>query len=229
MKRAILGFCITAPLVVCMLSGEALKARCENRSAGLAAANIFAGVDPQTELVTALRKLKSAYPYRQTVTTTSTENDQVASSETSVTEFASASRIRVKSTGQDGKRSEMIIIGNFSYLFFEGKWIKQEQSADEKAMMEGAQDKFIASMSDVKFAGLETVNGRKCRAYTYRWGLGDISVSGKFPEGIGKAWIGVADGLPYQMDQDLGINGHRTKYHTVYEHRARISIAMPRT
>jgi hypothetical protein len=228
MKRTNLLLCIKAPLVVCLLFGEASSGWCQNKSIRVAAPNISAGVeDPRLELIKALRKLKTAYPYRQTVSTTTTEKDRILSSETSVTEFASASRMRVKLSSKDGKRSEMIIIDNFNYFYFEGKWSRQEWSANDQATIERDQDKFISSLSDVKFAGLETLNRVKCRVYTYRWGL-DISVSGKLPDGVGKAWIGVADGLPYQMDSDLEINEHHTKSHTVYEYRVRIRIVRPK-
>jgi hypothetical protein len=225
MKRTILLWCIESLLGVCVLFGEASSGWCQNRSVGVAAPNMSAGVvGPRVALIKALRKLKSAYPYRQTVTTTQSENDQISSAETNVIEFASASRMRVKD--KYGKRSEMIIIGNVNYFYFDGKWTKEVLSAADKAKLD--QDPLISSLSDVQFAGFETVKGVKCRVYTYRWGL-DISVSGKFPDGIGKAWIGVADGLPRQMDQDLEIDGHHTKSHIAYEYRVRIRIVRPKT
>jgi hypothetical protein len=226
MKRTILVF--TAPLVVFVVFGEAPTDWWQNQRTGVAAANILAGVeDPRSELLGAFRKRRIAYPYRETMSVTTTTDDQILSSETSVTEYASANRLRVKLPVKDGKRSEMIIIGNFNYFYFDGKWTREVWSADEKAKLEGEHDKFISSVSDVQFAGLETVNGVKCRVYSYRWGL-DISVSGKLPDGFGKAWIGVADGLPRQMDHDLKIDGHHTKSHSVFEYRVRISIIRPK-
>jgi hypothetical protein len=183
--------------------------------------------DPGNELRNAFRKLKTAYPYRLTDSRTYSENGQISSSETSVTEYAAADRIRMKSSDKDGKSSEMIIIGNINYFYVEGKWTEEAISADEKANLENGRDKFLSSLSDVQFAGLQTVNGVKCKTYSYRWGL-DISVSGKFPEGSGKAWIGVADGLPHQMDSDLEIHGHRTKSHSVYEYNVDIKIDKPK-
>jgi hypothetical protein len=226
MRRTTLLWCVESlAVVVCILSA-ASSGWCQNQSTSVAAPGISAGLeDPRAALIKALRKAQIAYPYRQTVTIITAENDQNPSSETSVTEFASASRMRLKLPDKGGKQSEMIIIGNFTYFYSDGKWTRQVLSAADKAQLN--QERFISSLSDVRFAGLETVNHVKCRVYTYRWGL-DISVSGKFPDGTGKAWIGVADGLPYQQDSNLEISGHQTKSHTVYEYRVRIRIIRPK-
>jgi hypothetical protein len=179
----------------------------------------------QRDLRTALMKLRVAYPYRLTDINSKDGNEQ-SSSETSVTEFASANRLRVTTRGQDGKRTEMIIIGGTNYMFFDGQWTKQPQSAKDQADMRRDQDRLSSSLSDVKFIGVETINAIKHKVYVFRWGL-DISVSGEVPTGIGKAWIGARDGLPHQMDLDLDIQGHHTKSHLVYEYHVKLDIHRP--
>ena len=228
MRRTILVLRVTAPLVVCILFGGTSNGSRQNNSVGMAVANSFTAIgDAASDLRIAFLKLKRAYPYRQTVTVTDAENGQALSSETSAIEFASSSRLRLKSQDKNGKRNEMIIFDNFNYLYLDGKWTKEAWSSDEKAKMETEQDKFVSSLNEVEFAGFESVNGVQCKAYTYRWDL-DISVSGKFPRGSGKAWIGVADGLPRQVDQDLPIDNHLTKSHSVYEYKVRFRIARPK-
>ena len=201
-----------------------------NTSRGRQAKAVARRAGPLTELRNAFQKLKSAYPYRLTDSRSSSENGKVSSSETGVTEYAAADRVRIKSSEKDESGSEklieMIIIGNVRYLLFEGKWVEETMSAAEKATMEADHEKFLASLGEVRFVGLETVDGVKCKAYSYRWGL-DISVSGKFPEGMGKAWIRVANGLPHQMDTDLEIHGRRIKSHMVYEYDPNIKVTKP--
>jgi hypothetical protein len=177
------------------------------------------------DLRTALMKSRIAYPYRLTHISSTDENGQ-SSSETSVTEFASANRLRVTTSETGGKRSEMIIIGGTNYIFLDGQWTKEPLSAKEQADMRRDQDRLSSSLSDVKFIGVETINGIKHKIYTFRWGV-DISVSGKSPSGTGKAWIGVRDGLPHQMDLDLDIQGHHTKSHMVYEYHVKLDIHRP--
>jgi hypothetical protein len=181
--------------------------------------------DARRDLRTALMKLRIAYPYRLTHTSSTGEDGQ-SSSETSVTEFASANRLRVTTSEKDGKRTEMIIIGGTNYMFFDGQWTKEPQSTKDQADMRRDRDRLSSSLSDVKFIGVETTNGIKYKIYTFRWGL-DISVSGKFPAGTGKAWIDVRDGLPHQMDLELEIQGHHSKSHMVYEYQVKLDIHRP--
>jgi hypothetical protein len=228
MTRTILVFCVIAPLVVCIRCGSASNGSRQHNSVGIAAANSFTSIsDAGNDLRIAFLKLKRAYPYRQTVTVIDAENGQTLSSETSVIEYASSNRLRLKAQDKNGKHNEMIIFDDFNYLYLNGKWTKEAWSADEKAKMETEHDRFVSSLSEVEFAGPDTVNGVQCKAYTYRWDL-DISVSGKFPRGSGKAWIGVAEGLPRQVDQDLPIDNHLTKSHSVYEYKLRFRIARPK-
>ena len=183
--------------------------------------------DPQKDVGDALKKLKTAYPYRVTETISATMNGQSAMQATSrVAEFAAPDRSRVKLSGDGGQNVEMITIGEKDYTFSDGKWTESAgTSAAEKAKMGTDMEKMLSSaLKDVQSAGSETVNGVPCFVYTYRI---ELPTFGKDAVGTGKAWIGAADGLPHQMDSELKTGGYDQKSHIVYEYNIDAKIEKP--
>src|SRR6267378_2095189 len=82
--------------------------------------------DARKDLGDALRKLKTAYPYRLTETMSATANGQTAMPEsTRVTEFAAADRSHMKWTGGSGGDLEQITIGEKRYSNLSGKWTEE--------------------------------------------------------------------------------------------------------
>src|SRR5229473_7419883 len=79
--------------------------------------------DARKDLHEALRRLKTAYPYRLTESMSATANGQTAMPEsTRVTEFAAADRSHMKWTGGAGGDVEEITIGEKRYWYSDGKW-----------------------------------------------------------------------------------------------------------
>jgi len=87
-------------------------------------------------------------------------------------------------------------------------------------------EKFLASATkDVKYVGAETANGVPCHAYTFNV---EMNVSGQNFAGTGKAWVGAADGLPHQIDSELGMRGYfNQKSHIVYEYDVDVKVEKP--
>ena len=87
-------------------------------------------------------------------------------------------------------------------------------------------EKFLASATkDVKYVGAETANGVPCHAYTFNV---EMNVSGQNFAGTGKAWVGAADGLPHQIDSELGMKGYfNQKSHIVYEYDVDVKVEKP--
>ncbi len=183
--------------------------------------------DARKDLGDALRRLKTAYPYRLTETDSATMNGQSAMRATTrVVDFAAPDRSHVKFTGGDGSDNEMITIGEKNYWFMNGKWTESAgKSAQERAERGAHFEKMLASATkDVKYVGAETANGLPCYAYTYTM---EMDLSGHSYTGTGKAWVGAADGLPHQNDSEFNFSGYGQKSHIVYEYNVDVKVEKP--
>ncbi len=182
--------------------------------------------DARKDLHEALRRLKTAYPYRLTETMSATANGQTAMPEsTRVVEFAAADRSRMKWTGGPGGVVEAISIGDKHYWFENGKWI--EGTVPSSGGVDRAQDfanKLAEMVKEVKYVGPEVVNGISCFAYT---GTFETTVGGQDYSGTAKVWIGADDGLIHQSDSDFKVSTYGGKSHIVYEYNADIKVEKP--
>jgi len=226
--RNIVLLIVALLLAGCSLSKLKPVSSSSNSSTGNAARTATAfkpSDDARKDLGEALGKLKTAYPYRLTETTT---NDQSATQPTiRVAEFAGADRSHVKlSGGNTTDNIEMIAIGDKEYWYADGKWTENaRQSATRKTKAGEDLEKMLASATkDVKLVGPETVNGVPCFAYTYSM---EINESGNKYAGTGKAWIGAADGLPHQIDSEFNVGGFNQKSHIVYEYNVDLKVEKP--
>lgn len=175
--------------------------------------------DPRKNLKDAYLKLKTAYPFRLTETITWTSGNNTAMPPTvRVAEFAAADRIHTTLNGTEVS----ITFGNKHYMYTNGKWVDtgQPPRASEANM-----EKLVASsLKDVQPVGVETVNGVPCFAYTARfeWNIGNQPSTA-----TGKTWIGLADGLPHQVDGDWKVASYDTRSHIVYEYNVNIHVEKP--
>jgi len=183
--------------------------------------------DARKDLGDALRKLKTAYPYRLTETMSATANGQTAMPEsTRVTEFAAADRSHVKWTGGSGGDFEQLTIGEKRYSYLSGKWMEEtgpSTAQREKRGLEFA-NKLAEMTKEVKFLGPETINGVPCFAYAYTL---ETTLSGQSYVGTGKAWIGAADGLPRQNDTEFKVATYAYKSHITYEYNVDVKVEKP--
>ena len=183
--------------------------------------------DARKDLGDALKKLKSAYPYRLTETMSATANGQTAMPEsTRVTEFAAADRSHVKWTGGSGGDFEQITIGEKRYSYSGGKWTEESgpsMAQREKRGLEFA-NKLAEMTKEVKYLGPETINGEPCFAYAYTL---ETNLGGQSYVGTGKAWIAAADGLPRQSDSEFKVATYAHKSHIVYEYNVDFKVEKP--
>jgi hypothetical protein len=183
--------------------------------------------DARKDLGDALRKLKTAYPYRLTETTSSTVDGQtVGPTYTRVADFTAADRSHVKISGGSGSDMEMIHFGDKQYWYSDGKWSENAgQSAEEKAKRGAELEKRLAEATkEVKYVGPETVNGVPCFAYTFSL---EMNEEGHTWAGTGKAWVGAADGLPHQIDSEFNVSKYGHKSHIVYEYNVDVKVEKP--
>src|SRR5215475_5480829 len=124
--RALL--CLTALLMAgCSLShlkgGPETSSDDKGKSSAKTASAFSPSSDARKDLGEALRRLKTAYPYRLTETASGTYNGQAAMPEnTRVVELAAADRSHMKWTGGLGGDVESISIGDKHYWLANGKW-----------------------------------------------------------------------------------------------------------
>ena len=175
--------------------------------------------DARQNLRNAYIKLKTAYPYRLTETTTFSSGNQTTTPPTvRVSEFAAADRIHTTLNGDELG----ITFGDKHYMYANGKWVETGQQPKRTA---ADMEKLVASsLKYVQPVGQETVNGVPCFAYTTRF---EFNVSNQPSTSIGKVWIGLADGLPHQWDGDWKVANYDTKSHIVYEYNVDIKIEKP--
>src|SRR5882672_2998272 len=161
--------------------------------------------DARKDLHEALRRLKTAYPYRLTETMSATANGQTAMPEsTRVTEFAAADRSHMKWIGGSGGDLEQVTIGEKRYSYSGGKWTEEagpSLAQREKRGLEFA-NKLAEITKEVKYLGPETINGVPCFAYAFTL---ETNLGGQSYTGTGKAWIAAADGLPRQSDSEFKV------------------------
>src|SRR5882672_3878394 len=170
--------------------------------------------DARQNLRSAYIKLKAAYPYRLTETTTFSSSNQAATPPmVRVSEFAAADQIHTTLNGNELG----ITFGDKHYMYANGKWVETGQLAKPSA---ADMEKLIASsLKGVEAGGQEIVNGVSCFTYTLRF---EFKVENKPSTTTGKLWIGLADGLPHQWDSDWKVANYNTKTHIVYEYNVPI-------
>ena len=175
--------------------------------------------DARKNLRDAYARLQRAYPYRLTETITMTSGNQPPTPPTvRVAEFAAADRVHSTLNGADVG----ITFGDRHYMYVNGKWVDTGQPP--RASAANMEKLLASSVKDVQPAGADTVNGVPCFAYSVRF---EWNVSNQPSTGTGKTWIGLADGLPHQIDGDWKVGNFDSKSHIVYEYNVEIKVEKP--
>ncbi len=173
--------------------------------------------DPRETVLAAFDRLNTAYPYRLTETTTDSATNQPF---TRVAEFAGSNELHTTWTGVLGD-GEYIETGGKSYWYSNGTWTETTEPPAGAESQFDMRQTFAEAVTSVQLVGPEaTANGVATFAYTFEFVFQDAN-------GTGKVWIGALDGLPYQADFDLNMNGVTANSHIVYEFGVPITITAP--
>jgi len=176
--------------------------------------------DARKDVIDALRRLNTAYPYRLTETASGTGMPE----STRVVEFAAADRSHMKWTGGPGGDIEAISIGDRHYWFSNGKWTAGTVPSMLGYRGEDFAKKLADMVKEVKYVGPETVNGESCHVYT---GTFETNMAGQQWTGTAKVWIGAGDGLIHQTDSEYHVATYSGKSHVVYEYGGNIKVEPP--
>lgn len=108
-------------------------------------------------------------------------------------EFVAPDRYRIKT----GNVMDVIIIGRTTYMKIGGKWQKMDMPPENAIgeMRTAFNKEAMKWVSDVKYSGDDTVDGKPAYVYTYH---------GKGPDNVGendsKIWIAKSNGLPIRVE-----------------------------
>jgi len=176
--------------------------------------------DARKDVIDALRRLNTAYPYRLTETASGTGMPE----STRVVEFAAADRSHMKWTGGPAGNIEAVSIGDKHYWFSGGKWTEGRIPSMLGYKGEDFAKKLADMVREVKYLGPETIAGISCYAYT---GTFETTLAGQKWSGTAKVWIGAGDGLIHQSDSEYNVATYSGKSHTVYEYNVNVNIEPP--
>ncbi|HEV8426449.1 MAG TPA: hypothetical protein VGQ41_00955 [Pyrinomonadaceae bacterium] len=218
------AFVASACSISSLKSGSESKANNSNTKSSTAGSAFTPSSDARKDVLGALAKLNSAYPYRLTETMSALTNGaSTMPGGTRVVEFEAADRSHMKFTGGVGGDVEAITIGEKHYWYSSGKWSEGSLGRAGDGGVDFAK-KLAEMVRDVKYVGSETVNGIACHAYACTF---DGSMAGQSWSGTSKVWIGANDGLPHQSDSDLKFSNYAGKSHVVYEYGGNIKVTPP--
>ncbi|HMM79588.1 MAG TPA: hypothetical protein PKC65_06155 [Pyrinomonadaceae bacterium] len=178
-----------------------------------------AGVDPKAEIIAASKKFVSLNSFRATMNT-------VGETSMNMTlEYQAPDRYHMKSDPIHGVQIETIMIGSDTYASFGGKWTKMPGSAASQipAMRQMFTEEGMKRLSDVKYEGVDTVNGKPADKYSYEDpGKPESSVAAY----TSTIWVNKATGLP--MKVEVGYKGGKLKSATItYDTDTPVKIEKP--
>jgi hypothetical protein len=171
--------------------------------------------DATKSLFTAFEKLNSAFPYRLT------EASGGAMQLDRVTDFAAADRIHSTWTLGNAGQDESITIGTQTWWKLHGKW---DTTPSDNSIPIDVYALLYKDVSVIQYAGQETVMGTPCFVFTFKLTITTMSYA---LDSTGKAWVGIADGLPHQADLVGTIRGAPFTTHLVYSYGVKFDIQQP--
>jgi len=139
-------------------------------------------------------------------------------------DYVAPDRYHVIYQGGTGAGMEIMYIGNDSYMKTGGKWTKTPGNA---AAIPKLRDSFteegLRTLTDVKFEGEDTVNGKTALTYSYK----NQTPVGGYPFSC-KIWIGKDSGVPVKIVIDYS-NGMLKQMTVNYDTETPVTIDAPAT
>ena len=183
---------------------------------GSKGATATGGSDPKADVVAASKKFIDL-PFF------TAKMDGVGQTEIkSQVEYFAPDRYRIKYLGGTGKGMEMIWIGKDSYMKLNEGWVKM---ATVEATLPTLRDSFteegLKSLTDVKFEGEDTVDGKSALAYSYK----NVTPVGNYPF-TSKIWIGYDTGVPMKVYVEY-TNGTLKNMTVNYDTESKVTIEPP--
>jgi hypothetical protein len=167
-----------------------------------------AGANPRADLISAAQKLQKVPSWSAKIT--SETNPEVDAE----IDFIAPDRYHFKKT--DG---ELIVIGNDSYEYQNGKWKKLEGNIGEylKSQITSGIQAGVKNLQNVQIVGKEKFNGKDTIVYTH-------NANGS----VIKIWIANDSGLQLKNEEEANLEGQILKQTRVYDYDKKVKIEAPK-
>lgn len=138
-------------------------------------------------------------------------------------DFVAPDRFHVTYLAGAAPGMELIMIGDQSYMKTGGKWSKMPggQNGSAPNLRDSFTDEGLKTLSDVKFDGEDTVDGKAALVYTYK----NVTPVGQYPFSS-KMWVGAASGVPIKIVVDY-TNGVLKQMTVNYDTESPVTIEAP--
>ncbi|HTK27135.1 MAG TPA: hypothetical protein VL327_11300 [Pyrinomonadaceae bacterium] len=174
------------------------------------------GSDPKADIVAASKKFIDLPAFSAKM------EGQGQSEIKSQVDYVAPDRYHVTYLGGTGAGMEMIMIGNQTYMKVAGKWTKMPGNAKAiPTLRDSFTEEGLKTLSDVKFEGDDSVNGKPALLYSYK----NVTPVGNYPFSS-KIWIGKDTGLPMKIYVEYS-NGMLKNMTVNYDTESPVTIEAP--
>jgi len=183
---------------------------------GSAGGSSTAGSDPKADIIQASKKLIALSSF-------SAKMDGMGQTEIrSQVDYVAPDRYHISYLGGTGAGMEMIMIGNDMYTKMGNKWNKSPGNASAiPTLRDSFTDEGLKSLSDTKFEGEETVDGKPAYIYSYK----NVTPKGDFGFSC-KMWVSKQTGLPIKIYATYD-NGMLKFMNVNYDTESKVTIEPP--
>jgi outer membrane lipoprotein-sorting protein len=221
----LLALLVLAFLLVACGGGDAPAASSaseDGAAAQPAGGNVALPADPLAAIQQALTNQQSGGAYRTTTTIDADSEPMVLTGE-----FIPPDRLRVV-TDLGDVQQEMIFIGDKGWMKAGDTWTESPISATQMlGQFRTAIDEFVATATEVRFVGNESLNGQETAVYAYTLDMNKSTVTPMDLISSVKLWVNTATGLPVQQEvtgEAMGVASTTTQ---VIEYDSSIAIEPP--
>jgi outer membrane lipoprotein-sorting protein len=137
-------------------------------------------------------------------------------------EYVAPDRYRVLYREATGHETEMIMVGNEAYVKDGDTWKKLPGDTSPTPTIRNSwTEEALTSISDVKFEGEESLNGKPALVYTYKV----VTVVGNFPTKR-KIWVSKSSGIPMKSFVEYS-NGPIKTLTNTFDTESPVTIELP--
>ena len=174
------------------------------------------GSDPKADIVAASKKFIDLPAFSAKM------EGQGQSEIKSQVDYVAPDRYHVTYLGGTGAGMEMIMMGNQTYMKVAGKWTKMPGNAKAiPTLRDSFTEEGLKTLSDVKFEGDDTVDGKPALLYSYK----NVTPVGNYPFSS-MIWIGKDTGLPMKIYVEYS-NGMLKNMTVNYDTESPVTIEAP--
>lgn len=138
-------------------------------------------------------------------------------------DFIAPDRFRIKTELPNGQSSEMILIGNQTFMKMGERW--QKMPVDIGTKMPNMRETFTREgmkwFKEIKYVGEETADGKAAHLYSYE---GEAPGGGN--EYSSQIWIGKSDGRPIKLNA-VYKTGEMKSMDIAYDYETKLTIEPP--